>query len=345
MYYLNSGNISYHIFFFVNGSKMREKVGTKWDGMTQAKAMKIRAEKITEMKHGTNVSAKIVSFGFLADEYFHHSEVFFSSFKKQLLKYEKHIKPIFEKKAVRLMCDSDIVELQAEKITDGLKPSSINTITTLIKTILNFGVKRKIISSNPIKNFQFLKADDMRIRYLSLDEIADLKSSVEKNEILKRYFAFALGTGGRVAAILSIQNKDIDRENKILHLKDLKGNSTYSVPLSQELLEIIKNDDKSPNKYIVTQNFIKMSYGQIYRKSKPFLNQFNIGLSLKDSKNRVVLHTLRHTIASHLAIADVAIQLIKELLNHKDIKTTLRYAHLSSKKYQEAIEKMYKIKI
>ena len=47
-------------------------------------------------------------------------------------------------------------------------------------------------------------------------------------------------------------------------------------------------------------------------------------------RDRITLHSLRHTFASWLAIAGVSLRRIQELLGHKSILTTERYSHLGS---------------
>ncbi len=47
---------------------------------------------------------------------------------------------------------------------------------------------------------------------------------------------------------------------------------------------------------------------------------------------------IRHTFASWLAIQGTPIRTIQELLGHRDLRMTLRYAHLSPAHLRDAVE-------
>lgn len=52
------------------------------------------------------------------------------------------------------------------------------------------------------------------------------------------------------------------------------------------------------------------------------------------------IHTMRHTYASHLAMAGVSIGTIKDLLGHEDIETTMIYAHLAPEHKHHAVQNL-----
>jgi site-specific recombinase XerD len=52
------------------------------------------------------------------------------------------------------------------------------------------------------------------------------------------------------------------------------------------------------------------------------------------------LHILRHTFASHLAMAGTPIPVIKKLLGRSDITTTMIYAHLAPDHLSKTVDKL-----
>ena len=59
------------------------------------------------------------------------------------------------------------------------------------------------------------------------------------------------------------------------------------------------------------------------------IKETNQELKAEKMRNKVVIHTLRHTFASQLVINGTPIFTVQKLLNHKDIKMTMRYSKLS----------------
>jgi len=134
-------------------------------------------------------------------------------------------------------------------------------------------------------------------------------------------------TGGRFATIMNISRKDIDLENNSVQLKDFKNEGTYYGFFNESTKELLLQRRKGLR---INDKIIRSGAARIrYVVGKKAMNSlFNKGLKRNDRKNRVVIHSLRHTFASHLALKGASIITIKNLMHHKNIDMTLRYSHL-----------------
>ena len=52
-------------------------------------------------------------------------------------------------------------------------------------------------------------------------------------------------------------------------------------------------------------------------------------------------HDLRHSFASRLVMKGASLKAVQELLGHRDIKMTMRYAHLADDVKKDAVKLLY----
>ena len=271
-------------------------------------------------------------------------------------KYKAGIKKVFGDMDLQDITTDKIVTYRKTLLDKERAGSTINSYISFIGTLFNFATEEGLYNgANPIKSkkLKAIKIDNARERYLSTKEIKTLYKAIEKEETftnstkedLTLFVKLSLTTGGRLETILHIQKKDIKLEDGTVTLKDFKTNKTYQGFLSDDLIEYLNAYLKclTTNAYLVGGDTTKKPTRTLTRHLKKVLDDnFNKGLKTNDTKNRTVVHTLRHTFASHLAINGVPIFNIKELMNHSDINMTMRYAKLAPSSGKSAVRELYR---
>ena len=327
-------------------------VGKYSEGYREINAFNLRAEQISKMKHGEDITIiankkkiKIITFDDLAQIYIKDK----NSTKNRMSRYNIHVKEAIGNKDIQSIDKKSIIKLLQDVEKKGLSKQTLNSIKELISTIFNHSIKEHDLALvNPCIGIKNHKVDNNRERYLSLMQIKQLKESIKDNFLLSLFVDLSLQTGGRFETILHIQKKDINLSDGTVTLKNLKTNNTYSGYLQKDFLESIKEylHKLKINDYLISYenaHDTKLTQRQIQHRIKPLIDKlFNDGLDTKDSKNRVVIHTFRHTFASHLAINGVPIFTIMNLMNHAKIDQTLRYAKLSPESGKNAVQGLYK---
>lgn len=330
------------------------RIGKQSEGYTVHLCNAKRNEIIHKIKHGEELpkiakqqTKSKLTLDDVSIKYFEYRNVHNStrSTQNEQYRYDTHLKPLFGKEFIYTISIQDIEKLQHEKLKI-LAPKTVNHITTLMGTLFNYATTKELYKGdNPVLKLKKIKVDNKRERFLNTDEIKTLIDDVRDNELIYLFCLLSLSTGGRATTIINIQKKHIDLDNRTITLTDYKNQSTYKGFITTDIVTILneKLHTLQPNDNPLQINRKPITISQIQKRLKPILDRlFNEGLDTKDSKNRVVIHTFRHSFASNLAINGTPIYTIQKLMNHRDINMTLRYAKLSPDSGKEMIENFMK---
>lgn len=178
-----------------------------------------------------------------------------------------------------------------------------------------------IVPSNLYPRKQFILPNIM-----SEDEIIRLFAAPLT---LKEYCVVGLlyGCGLRISEVCNIRLKDIESENKRLKVHQGKGSKDRYTLLPEELLQklrLLYLEEGRPKEFLFTSKQTKRSMA--VRSMQIIVNSAMAKAGFKDKP--FTAHTLRHSFATHMLNQGNNIHVIKTLLGHSKIETTMVYLHL-----------------
>ena len=329
--------------------KVWVKVGKYSEGIRENVTVTLRSEAISKNRHGEDITVQakkklknITTFDEIANEYLE-----IKNNRNLISRYNTTIKEVFSNKDINSITKEDITKFVKSLIDKDYSVSTIRMNIAVIRASFNYAIKEKNLQIfNPCTGVKLPKLDNARERYLSINEINLLRDTVKQtnDKSLYIFLELLLQTGARKFSILTLTKKDFNLEHKEVTIKNHKTNTTYKGFLQDDFIEPLKEYLKqfNLNEHIFTFSD-DMMYSLVGHKLLNILGKlFNVGLASNDRKNKVVIHTLRHSMASHLAINGTPIFTIQKLLNHSDITQTMRYAKLSPENGKNAIQGLYK---
>jgi integrase len=132
----------------------------------------------------------------------------------------------------------------------------------------------------------------------------------------------------RKGEILSLKWEQI--RNGFIYLRETKTKEPRQVPVNDDLDLLFKRIRQQQQ---LTSPYVFTYYG------KP-VGSVEIGFTAALKRAGVVgvrFHDLRHTFASHFVMRGGSLKELQEILGHKTMAMTLRYAHLSQKHKKKAV--------
>lgn len=327
-----------------DGKERLKTIGKYSEGIREQYCKQKRDEIVTKIRLGEELPHIVrerpaLTFDDIARLYF-KDKYLSKDVDKELKRYENHIQPIIGEKRLENISSESISDLQRNYIK-RFAPRTVNHLIFMIATIFKHAIKKQVYNGlNPATTIDGLKVDNARERFLTVSEIKQLLDMAElSHPDVWLFVKLSLSTGGRVGTIMSITKKDIKLDNNAVTLMDHKNTKSYTGFYNDELKSILA---KRIETLKANDPVLKSHRTTIENKLRAILDAlFNLEIDKDDRKNRVVIHTLRHTFASHLAMNGTSILTIQKLMNHATIEMTMRYSHLAPDQGLNAVKELY----
>jgi site-specific recombinase XerD len=173
------------------------------------------------------------------------------------------------------------------------------------------------------------------VRFFNQAEIITILKSTG-NLKHKTMLMLAYSAGLRVSEVINLKTRNIDGQRMCILLEAAKGKKDRMVMLSPVLLIMLREYWK---KYRPRKDGFLFE-GQT--PGTPYSSR-SLQLVLQAAKKKAgilkpgSIHALRHSFATHLLDKGTDVTMIMKLLGHNDLKTTLRYLHVTNRDMMKVI--------
>jgi len=174
------------------------------------------------------------------------------------------------------------------------------------------------------------------MRFLSDEEgnklLEDLK---RRSQQLHDICLLSFDTGMRANEVFSLQWNRVDLNKKSIKVFDSKGHDrvVFMTGRVAEMLQCLPREGE----FI----FLSRDGNQIKEISNSFdraVKDLGLNVGIKDNRDKLVFHSLRHSFASRLVERGVDLYTVSKLMGHGSISMTERYSHLRPDTLQAAVK-------
>ena len=284
--------------------------------------------------------------------------------KQDESKLENRVIPRWGDVMLKDITKPDVQVWVAEMVADKLAASTIQKHVNLVSSVMRLALDMKMIPPgprgeppvNPCRGVTVPKPDPSPERFLTRDEADAVRALLQGFDAF--IFDVLIGTGMRWSEAVALTWDRVDIKGKSIQvaiaydradksLKATKGHAERTVPIGATLAKVLSERLRAvgfgepPNLPCV--NVPKPRHGLVLANASGMPYDSALFAKRLDAASRaakvtvegqertvghVRVHDARHTYAAWLVQSGVPIQQVQELLGHKSIATTERYAKL-----------------
>ncbi len=252
----------------------------------------------------------------------------------------KRLFPFFSQRELNRLGPADIHEYIESRRADGVQAGTINKELNLLSAALNFAQKRlQWDVPNPVKGMR-LREPEGRIRWITREQYSRLlEEAVHVRAHLVDFIKLGVNTGMRKGEMLGLEWSRVDLKQRLVYLTsmDQKNGRYGSVPLNTEARAALLSRANHRATYCPDSPWVFCDrQGRRIQNIRKGFDSACARAGIEDFHP----HDLRHTCATWLVQNGVSIREVAEILRHKTIQVTMRYAHLAPDNVRSAVEKL-----
>jgi integrase/recombinase XerC len=214
-----------------------------------------------------------------------------------------------------------------------------------LKAFFKYFEEIKGIKVSPASSIKMPKVTRKEPSYLTEQEYKRLLRTV-KNNATKYYrlrdvavVIMLLGMGLRLSELVGLDVSDVNFEDGTVKVRR-KGNHERILPANDGIMIALKRyfharkGVETGQPLFLSSRNQRLGSGSVWHLVKKYLQQARI------EKDKLSPHTLRHTFATTLLKQGENLLTIKELLSHRNLRTTERYLHIENRELKSAVNKI-----
>ena len=215
-------------------------------------------------------------------------------------------------------------------------PGGANHALRILRRVLEFAIAQGHLGTNPAGDVTMNRRTALT-RFLSRDEVRRLHRALDRHTRAGTRHArqadiirLLLLTGCRRGEILALRWNEVDGDT--LALEEAKT-GPRKVYLNAPARRIIERQPRGESPFVFpSPRRPERPHGP----HLPLWDRVRKEAAIED----VRLHDLRHTMASQAVMNGVPVPVVSRLLGHRNVRITLRYAHLTDRDVESAAERV-----
>lgn len=210
-------------------------------------------------------------------------------------------------------------------------PANANIVIALLSSMFSFAIKRDLCSANPVSGVEKFpkRAREICFSWDQMDRIVAAVMS-EKSEWVRCAMMLLITTGARRGEVLGAEwsEMDLDSDEPVWRIpsRRMKGKRVHTYLLDIRMAEMLKA--WKPAACLLSSRWVFPNDKGTGPKTKLQKEWVRIKkVAGVDDVEDAVLHGLRHTFITHLAMQGGSAFDIQNIAGHADIATSARYVH------------------